>query len=385
MSRTSRLLGLDLLRGIAAFAVAIPHFFLFNGWHSNLAETVSILSVEVFFTLSGFVLAPQILLCMRTRHLADLATFLTRRWMRTVPAFIFAVIVTGSVCGQLYGADTLRYLFYLQNLFAQNNTSDFFSVAWSLSIEEWFYVIFPVVLLVFTSFRPGSPRSRLVALIAIGFILVVTAVRMVAGDQAHWGAAVRRVVVFRIDSIAYGFIFFLLVSSMHRRDEAPPAGAIRVLCGFFAFMLAAAIAFGVATDIALRGSWVSQTAFPFAAAAFGTSAIYFFSMIGGPLSRIPALAPISGLLAKISYSVYLFHLALAQLLYQHLQILPTNLQVGVFVLVLGGFAYVFYSYFESPILAARPNYAPRIAPDFDQFGSAKDPSSKIRLRMRPGQ
>src|SRR5262249_24975966 len=75
-ARTDRIASLDLLRGLAAFAVTIPHYFELHGSHSDRAEVISVLAVEVFFTLSGFVLAPQILACMRGQRLADLRVFL---------------------------------------------------------------------------------------------------------------------------------------------------------------------------------------------------------------------------------------------------------------------------------------------------------------------
>src|SRR5262245_26648790 len=72
-----RIDSLDLLRGLAAFAVMIPHFFMyFLQDASSLAEIFSITAVEVFFILSGFVLGPQIMLCAQRRNWATLRTFL---------------------------------------------------------------------------------------------------------------------------------------------------------------------------------------------------------------------------------------------------------------------------------------------------------------------
>ena len=62
------------------------------GEASDLAEVVSITAVEVFFVLSGFVLGPQIVLCARRRNWATLRTFLLRRWMRTIPSYLVALL-----------------------------------------------------------------------------------------------------------------------------------------------------------------------------------------------------------------------------------------------------------------------------------------------------
>jgi peptidoglycan/LPS O-acetylase OafA/YrhL len=53
-----RIASLDLLRGLAAFAVAISHYLIFSSVTAAVPETISVLAVEVFFILSGFVLAP---------------------------------------------------------------------------------------------------------------------------------------------------------------------------------------------------------------------------------------------------------------------------------------------------------------------------------------
>ena len=52
--------GLDLLRGICGYVVAVCHYqWLVN--KVNYFEYISILFVEFFFILSGFVLAPQLI------------------------------------------------------------------------------------------------------------------------------------------------------------------------------------------------------------------------------------------------------------------------------------------------------------------------------------
>src|SRR4051794_26212890 len=80
----SRIVALDFLRGLAALSVAIPHFYMHasNG-ESVTWEVISVTGVEVFFVLSGFVLAQQLLYCVERGDLRTLRTFLVRRWMRT--------------------------------------------------------------------------------------------------------------------------------------------------------------------------------------------------------------------------------------------------------------------------------------------------------------
>jgi peptidoglycan/LPS O-acetylase OafA/YrhL len=147
---TERVVSLDLLRGLAAFAVMVPHFFMYYlGEASDLAEVVSITAVEVFFVLSGFVLGPQIVLCAQRRNWATLRTFLLRRWMRTIPSYLAALLAISVVFRELGSADFFRYATYVQNLSSQYNNRDYYPVAWSLSVEEWYYVVFPPFLLLY--------------------------------------------------------------------------------------------------------------------------------------------------------------------------------------------------------------------------------------------
>ena len=140
---------LDFLRGAAAFAVAIPHYLTANAPFQPFAEAFAIAGVEVFFVLSGFVLAPQIVDWVVGKPWRNLGVFLVRRWMRTIPPYVVALVVIAVLTGNLMTADFVRYLFYVENLFSSANHVDFYPVAWSLAVEEWFYVLFaPALFLV---------------------------------------------------------------------------------------------------------------------------------------------------------------------------------------------------------------------------------------------
>src|SRR5947209_8383402 len=89
----ARIVALDALRGMAALSVAIPHFFMSKYPGNPTLEFISVLGVEVFFILSGFVLAPQILFCLQEQTARRFGIFVIRRWMRTLPPYIVALTV----------------------------------------------------------------------------------------------------------------------------------------------------------------------------------------------------------------------------------------------------------------------------------------------------
>ena len=145
---------LDFLRGAAAFAVAVPHYLTANAPFSPTVEAVAVASVEVFFVLSGFVLAPQIVDWVIGGPWRNLGVFLARRWMRTIPPYLAALVVVALMTGNLFTADTLRYLFYVENLFRSDNAVDFYPVAWSSRGRG---VVLPPVR---AAPVPGGPRAR---------------------------------------------------------------------------------------------------------------------------------------------------------------------------------------------------------------------------------
>ena len=336
---SERLPSLDLLRGGAAFGVAIPHLLLFARPDNIILEAVASLGVEVFFVLSGYVLAPQIMRCFLQPR--DLGVFLRRRWLRTVPPYLLALICVSLVTGKLGSDDFLRYAVYGQNLLWQANGTDYFSIAWSLSVEEWFYCVFPLVLI--ASHLWGQPSKRRAIHVAIGFILTITVLRTVFGNYDLWGEEVRRVVIFRIDAIAFGFLLHLLP---HR------VSLTKALIAFAGSLIVSAAALAV---IIVYGEDWAKALFPIAAAAFGASAIMLALCSDKALASSRPLSFLSTWLGRISFSVYLFHQIITMLLVDRMTMgYPIRLAICLVATI--AFAVAFYVLFEKPILDARPRY-----------------------------
>jgi peptidoglycan/LPS O-acetylase OafA/YrhL len=344
-----RIASLDLLRGLAAFAVMIPHFFMYYlGDASTFAEIISVTAVEVFFVLSGFVLGPQIVLCAQRKNWATLRTFLVRRWMRTIPSYLVALLAISMILGEVGSADFFRYAAYVQNLFFQHNGRDYYPVAWSLSVEEWYYVAFPPFLLLYGKVTKATGDWYVGAVLL--FIAVITLIRSVFGDTADWGAGVRRVVVFRVDSIAYGFLLYLVLQQMKLEWNVR-------LRSFALLLLAATTILVLYVNTAMLAddaAWLRHVN-PFVSAAFGMSTLIFFLSLNS-LLQVRWMEDICTYLGQISYPTYLFHLvilyALARFLPQHNDPWHLPLYIGVVLL----FTTIFFLGFERPILASRPRY-----------------------------
>jgi peptidoglycan/LPS O-acetylase OafA/YrhL len=327
--REHKNLGLEGLRGVLAFIVAIAHFQMSRST-APAFEIIAAVTVEVFFVLSGYVLAPQLL------QIADgtisLWRFLVRRWMRTIPAYAVVVVAASIVAWPVMPADIGRYLVYSQNLFSQHNETDYFSVAWSLSVEEWFYIVFPATLILL--------RARGALFACLVFCGAVLALRSVAANAPDWGEEVRRVVIYRIDSIAIGFLFFLF----QRERDLPSRAAL-------ALLLVAAPAGAVVLSYAGEGSQFARHVFPYFAAILGISCIRVFAGLNGAIVSAPILVTSCAYLGRISYSIYLVHSLAIPLMIG----LPSAIiSLCLYIIIIISLSMALYLGIEKPFIDARP-------------------------------
>jgi peptidoglycan/LPS O-acetylase OafA/YrhL len=145
-----RIPSLDGLRGISIWAVILAHsadHFLFSRIHSHHLRTVlsnsANLGVTIFFVISGFLIT-SLLLAERTRtSRIDIKRFYKKRVIRIIPAF---VLFTGTIL-------LLCKVSPQQIVYALTFTTSFFfwqayqplQHLWSLSVEEQFYLAWPLI------------------------------------------------------------------------------------------------------------------------------------------------------------------------------------------------------------------------------------------------
>jgi peptidoglycan/LPS O-acetylase OafA/YrhL len=145
--------GLDVLRGVAIAMVLLYHgtttfdpiFFVhhtpFDLQIRNILLTGSF-GVHLFFVLSGFLITG---ILIDSRHKSDyFRNFYLRRILRIVPAYLLLllVLVSGHYITLRYFAVCLIYFCNMTGIFGVNAE---FGPLWSLSVEEQFYVVWPLV------------------------------------------------------------------------------------------------------------------------------------------------------------------------------------------------------------------------------------------------
>lgn len=318
--------------------VAVPHFFLFSGVKSLPLEFISAYAVEIFFVLSGFVLAQQLKYCFSTRNWDDLWTFLVRRWMRTLPPYILILCLISALTGKLLTQEFFGYTVFSRNLLSVPESNDYFAVAWSLSVEEWFYIVFPLFGLLFL--RSG----RKLETYATGFVATLFLAKVVLLIMsADLALQLRRIVVFRLDAIAFGFLLHGHAASIRER-----LGQMRMVLAVAGCTIGAYFAFAAHMPIA----------FAYLASAAAALTLVAFISLEGHIQKSAILKSVAGFAANTSYSLYLSHTLVFLVLSS---VVPDRLlYVGfvIYVVALLVFCALLFIAFERPILTARPTYTP---------------------------
>lgn len=147
--------GIDGLRAIAVLAVLFYHadFTWMKGGY---------LGVEVFFVISGFLITSLLLLERDRTGRIDLRTFWVRRARRLLPA-LFTLLIVVSLVSLVFvrdavyrlGRDSLAASSYVTNWYLIGTEDSYFEAfgrppllrhLWSLSVEEQFYLLWPILL-----------------------------------------------------------------------------------------------------------------------------------------------------------------------------------------------------------------------------------------------
>lgn len=163
-SGTAQIPSLDLLRSWAIASVVLAHSCLAYGVGPALAPLqLGGTGVDLFFLLSGWLLGSQLMRELKRTGSIQLLRFWSRRWMRTLPAY-YAVLLATFAQQMLKGNHDLdwSFLWFGQNYFS---TLPYFTVSWSLCVEEHFYLaIAPFSRLVHALRRAGLVLGALVLL-----------------------------------------------------------------------------------------------------------------------------------------------------------------------------------------------------------------------------
>jgi peptidoglycan/LPS O-acetylase OafA/YrhL len=290
---------LDGLRGLAILLVVVYHNFgfidyFFFGW----------LGVDLFFVLSGFLITNILLRSAGTKNY--LRNFYMRRVLRIFPLYylsllIFLVILPSfsRFSGDFsYYTNNQWWLWtYLQNwlyIFKPSDAADILHHLWSLAVEEQFYLIWPLVILLVR-----KPKYLLLLMATV--LLTVIVLRFIIWDQKIENLAYFNLYTFsRIDGIAIGSMLALLqninLNFLKRHTTAIVLSL--AAANFIFYFINSRYAFS----------------FPYLAiVGYTTFAVMFALLVNEAVTRESRLVnilfdnPLLRFLGKISYGFYVFH------------------------------------------------------------------------------
>lgn len=145
-----RLPGLDLLRAIAIVWVMLFHSYIVGGLGPDFAwlSRYGWAGVDIFFVLSGFLIGSQVLRPLQRGERLSFRGFYARRAWRILPAFavVLALYVLFPVLREVPGLQPWwQFATFTLNLLIDYTHNQAFSHAWSLCVEEHFYLVFPLL------------------------------------------------------------------------------------------------------------------------------------------------------------------------------------------------------------------------------------------------
>jgi peptidoglycan/LPS O-acetylase OafA/YrhL len=203
----NRSIELDFLRGLAIIAVMGAHFHSFPTGSAVIAAIEYPLKnfghegVNLFFTLSGFLVGGLLLKQYAQEGRIDATRFIVRRVFKIWPAYY--VLILFHVLARRHPLDT----FLVQNLtHMQNYLGSSIAQTWSLAIEEHFYLFLPLLLIVLGRFQTRV-NTILTVLGSICVAVLIARCVAVHADQIHETFYYTQ---YRIDSLLFGVMLAAL-------------------------------------------------------------------------------------------------------------------------------------------------------------------------------
>ncbi len=264
--------------------------------------------VDVFFVISGFLISSSLLGELEASGRIGLATFWAKRMRRLLPAaflviavtVIFSAIFVPPFTRAEFLAEGLASIFYYENwnlalssadYFADSNASPF-QHFWSLAVEEQFYLVWPIALLVLALVAKTKTKAAITALIAASALISFSFA--VALTQLDPGAAYFNSFL-RVWQFAVGASIAHLLANKSLSMRLSPMVSVA----------------GIALIVWSAFYFEAGSGFPGFAAlvpVLGAALVIIAGLGGLParLIRIYKFRPIQ-FLGDISYSLYLWH------------------------------------------------------------------------------
>ena len=260
-------------------------------------------SLDVFFILSAFLITELLLRERELNGAPDLKAFYFRRLLRIWPLYFFVLALAGllslvdrsQVVGRAYALSFLLFVGNWMMVLRGAPQSITIVPLWSVSFEEQFYLLWPLVL------RKAS--KTLICGIAIGLLTVATLTRLILLREHGGGDFIWYNTFARLDSIAYGILLAVILHGRTTFRIGLSARAALLLLGATAWMVVGRYCGLLDRVPSLAGGLIGYPLMSLGGAAI------FLSVLGAAEDGFPFLKHSALLyLGKISYGLYAFHI-----------------------------------------------------------------------------
>jgi peptidoglycan/LPS O-acetylase OafA/YrhL len=357
----NRVYGLDIMRALAIIFVVLEHGLMLEKANTTFPWVKFINGVELFFVLSGFLIGGMLIRIFEKSDSFGIKTmgrFWIRRWFRTLPNYYLVLlinvfIVYFGINHEDFSQFNWKFFLFLQNF--SGPFTNFFWESWSLSVEEWFYLIFPLLIgLLFLLLKIFKVRKKYVFLSAILVLLFVPLLLRIfiashfTVNEFFIGTRIQKVVIYRLDSIALG----ILAAYIHRWHPVLWHKSRNI-----SFIIGVVICY-----IIIYIHWPSNLFFTKVFRIFIESFCCFLllpkfaSIRKGPKILVRFFTHIS----LISYSMYLLNLGVIS------EVLVTNFPphsprmawalYGIYWCLVLIFSTLLYKYYEKPVMDLRDRF-----------------------------
>ncbi|MDN3023969.1 acyltransferase [Streptomyces sp. S.PB5] len=316
--RSRRVGGLDGLRTLAVGLVVFYHL----GEERLPGGSVG---VDVFFTLSGFVITRLLIAEYARTGTLDLAGFYRRRWRRLVPALVAVCAVTAvlDLTTSLWGFDGALEaaglaLVSVVNLVRAAQPGEYSDLGaplahtWSLGVEEQFYLAWPLVLLFLL--RWLRARTVMIWAAVLCTLPLVWRFALWGPDAAH---RIYNGTDTRADQLLAGALLAVVLARL--RADDPRLERLRGWAGPMAWSALGVLAL-VAWRAPVSGDHGWATAAWYTVGFLGVAVVSAALIAGlelrpqGTLSRLLSLSPLAWTGRCLSYGMYLWHYPVIRLL-----------------------------------------------------------------------
>jgi peptidoglycan/LPS O-acetylase OafA/YrhL len=320
----NRLFGLDILRATAVMSVVfghsmwlfyanIPSRSIFDSIFIFISSMCGYLGVEVFFVLSGFLIGSifinEFTKCKeKSSTIRLVGEFWVKRWFRTIPNYYLYIIIYYFIYYEMqwtHGIQefSLKYFIFTHNFFQAG--PGFLGVSWSLSVEEWFYLLLPIsfsIILLITQKANIAIKFTFVLLLLVPLLLRINYI-ILHYDNNKVHSFFGLVTIYRLDSIAYGtFIAWIWKNEYYKEKIILLKGKLFILGLVSLTLFLLYVVFSVLKPN--QNPFLGLITYPWA--SISISLIFpFMICYTNPKARL--ISDKIHFISKISYSLYLAH------------------------------------------------------------------------------